>query len=421
MMLKFLSICACLSAFALWPCRAQEPAASASKPTEHVIGTVTTTDPAAHTVTVKEDKTGTEYTVLVADTRTLLKVPPGAKDLKSATRITAQDLQTGDRVDVRGSKPEDAASAAPNAIVARSVVLMSARDLAVAHQEQAAAWQHSTAGTVNSIDPSSEKPGVGKMEITVRTPGGPLPMTVTASKSTEFTRYSPENPKTPVPSQLGDIQPGDQVRIIGAKSEDGSSIAAQKIYSGAFRTVAGTVASIAPDAKQITITDLQTKQPVQVTLTADSVIRKLPPMMAMGLARRLNPDFKAAQSGAGSENSGNAGGAPPNGAKAGEASGPGSDGNHQWNGGNGQAGGGAMRAGSGDLSHMLERAPVIAVSDLHNGDAVVVSGVVQGTDKSHLLASSIIAGVEPIFQSAPAQQGRSLGDWSLDMQVPTQQ
>jgi hypothetical protein len=70
---------------------------------------------------------------------------------------------------------------------------------------------------------------------------------------------------------------------------------------------------------------------------------------------------------------------------------------------------------------MLERAPVIAVSDLHNGDAVVVSGVVQGTDKSHLLASSIIAGVEPIFQSAPAQQSRSLGDWSLDMQVPTQQ
>jgi len=433
--------------------RAQEPAAT-SKPTEHVLGTVASVNSSSHTVTVKEDKTGTEYQVLLENTKTLLKVPPGAKDLKSATRITAADLQPGDRVDVRGAKPDTSNSAPPNAIAARSVVLMSGRDLDQAHQQQAAAWQHSTAGIVNSVDPTGQK-----LDITARTAEGPKPVTVNVSKSTDFTRYSADTPKTPAPSQLADIQPGNQVRIIGQRSEDGASIAAQKIYSGAFRTIAGTVTAIAPDGRQITVKDLQTKQPVQVSVTEDSVIRKLPPMMAMGLARRLNPDFKAASGNAGSENAGNAGGAPPDGARAGEAAGTrsqatgtrsqatgtssqaagtsgqaaGTSGqaagpssnqaaaNHEMAGGNRGPGAGSIRSGTGDLSRVLERAPAIAVSDLKMGDAVVVSGVAQGTDKLHLLASSIIAGVEPIFQSASPQQGRSLGDWSLDMQVPVQQ
>lgn len=436
-MLKFLSIVAGL-VFAFSVGSAQQPAAGA-KPSAHVIGTITKLDPASHSVVVKEDKTGAEYAVLLENTRTLLKVPPGAKDLKSATRITADDLQPGDRITVLGTAPEGASnSSGPNAIAARSVLLMSGRDLEQAHQQEAAAWQHSTAGVVTSIDPTAQT-----LAITVRTPNGPKSMIVNTSKSTDFTRYSAESPKTPAPSQLADIQPGDQVRVLGGKSEDGATITAQRVYSGAFRTVAGTVVAIASDSQQITIKDLQTKQSLQVSLTADSVVRKLPPMMAMGLARWLNPDFKAAQANAGSENAGNAGGAPPYGAKAGEATGAGgssaasggnANGGNRWSaGGNGGpgvegtgaggsgAGGRPMRAGSGDLSRMLERAPTIALSDLKAGDAVVVSGVAEGADKSHVVASTIIAGVEPIFQSAPPQQGRSLGDWSLDMQVPAQQ
>ena len=422
-MVKFFSVCACLVLFSVQPGGAQETSAS-PKPTEHVLGTVTNVDQSTHTVTVKDDKTGTEYTVLLENTRTLLKVPPGAKDLKSATRITADDLQAGDRVDVRGTKPADASDSAANAIAARSVVLMSGRALAQAHQQEAAAWQRSTAGSVNTVDAAAQK-----LDITVRTPEGPKAVVVSVSKSANFGRYSAETPKSPAPSQLADIQPGDQVRIIGEKSEDGASITAEKIYSGAFRTVPGVLTAIAPDGKQVTIKDLQTKQPVQVTLTDDSVVRRLPPAMAMGLARRLNPDFKAAQGSGGSGNGGNAGGAPPYGAKTGEAASPGktAGANHWSGGGNGGPGGDGepgvspMRSGTGDLSRMIERAPVIALSDLKTGDAVVVSGVAQGPDKSHLLASSIIAGVEPIFQSAPPQQAGSLGDWSLDMQAPAQQ
>ena len=70
-----------------------------------------------------------------------------------------------------------------------------------------------------------------------------------------------------------------------------------------------------------------------------------------------------------------------------------------------------MRAGNGDLSQMLDRLPKITTGDLKNGDAVIVSGTPAGSDKSHLLATNVIAGVEPIFQSAPRRQSQTLGDW----------
>ena len=67
-------------------------------------------------------------------------------------------------------------------------------------------------------------------------------------------------------------------------------------------------------------------------------------------------------------------------------------------------------AASGDLSQALDRLPKISATDLKNGDAVIVSGMPVGADKTHLMASNIIAGVEPIFQSSP-RQSQTLSDW----------
>lgn len=382
-----------------------------TKPPEHIIGTVTAVDGASHAVTVKEDKTGTEQKILVGNTRTLIKVAPGAKDLKNAQRITADDLQVGDRVDVRGSKlPDD-----PNAINARSVVLMSGRDLQQAHQAQAEAWQHSTTGIVTAVDPSA-----GKIDITERTPSGVKPVTVTTSATTEFTRYSPENPNAPAKSELPQIQPGDRVRIIGAKNEDGSAITAEKIYSGAFRTLNGTISSISMDGKTIDVKDLATKKPVEVSVNDQSEIRKLPPMMAMMLARRFNPNFHPApgaggsQSPQGGERAGgnwhgsNGNGPAPSGAAPGP---PGAAGEHA----------GMGNGARGNISQMIEHLPPINLSDLKPGDAVVISGVALDNGGSRLLGATVIAGVEPILQSAPSRSGGQAmgGDWGLgEMTVP---
>ncbi len=379
--------------------QAQEAPAPAKQPLDHLIGAVTAIDASAHTVTVKEDKTGASQTVLVGNTKTLLKVEPGAKDLKNAVRITADDLQVGDRVDVRGLKTD-----AADTLVARSVVLMSARDLQQAHQAQAAAWQHATAGVVSAVDPSA-----GKITLNVKTADGPKPVTVETSNATEFTRYSPDNPKMPAPSQLAQIQPSDQVRVIGEKSDDGFTIKAQRVYSGAFHTLSGTITAIDPDGKSLTVKNLETKKTVQISLNDDSAVRKLPPFMATMLARRFNPSYKPPEGGT------SASGGPPAGA-GGAAGGTGGWQRGQGAGPGGGSGGGAR---SGDISQMLERVPKISLAELKPGDAVVVSGVSLGTDNSRLLATGVIAGVEPILQSAPQRQGSVGGDWGLgEMAVP---
>jgi Cu/Ag efflux protein CusF len=391
---------------------AQEP--GTAKPTP-IIGTITAVDPAAHTVTVKQDKTGTDYIVQVGATKTLLKVEPTAKDLKNATRITAEDLAVGDRIQVGALKSESD----PNTLMARSVILMSARDLQKVHQEEAAAWQHSTPGVVSGVDPAAKT-----ITVSARTSEGLKTITVNASAA-QFTRYSPDDPKVAVPSQFADVQPGDQIRIIGQAGPDGSTMTASKIYTSSFRTVVGTVSSIAADGKQITIKDLQTKQLVTVSLNDDSSVRKLPPMMAYMLARKFNPDFKMPQNalqgeqpGPGQARQGNFAGTPPEGAKTGEAparqggnwrGAQGEGGNRNGGQGQGPSGSGGMR--SGDLSQMLDRLPKISATDLKNGDAVIVSGTPLGSDKSHLLATNVIAGVEPIFQSAPRRQAQTLNDW----------
>jgi hypothetical protein len=371
------------------PAFSQDAPVAAKQPLEHVLGAVIAVDSGAHTVTIKEDKGGLSRTILLADTKTLLKVEPGAKDLKSAVRIGADDLQVGDRVDVRGLKTE-----APDTLAAKSVVLMSARDLQQAHQAQAAAWQRSTAGMVTALDAAT-----GKITLNVRSAEGPKPVGIETSKSTEFTRYAPENPKIPAASQFAQIQAGDQVRVIGEKSEDGSAIKAQRVYSGAFRTFSATISAIGADGKSVTVKELATKKPMEVSLNEESAIRKLPPPMAMMLARRFNPNFKAPEGAAAAPG----GGAPANSARPAE-----------WAGGHG---GGQH---SGDISQMLEHVPKISMADLKPGDAVVISGVALGADNSRLLASSVIAGVEAILQSAPQRQGQSLGgDWGLgEMAVP---
>ena len=389
---------------------AQDAAATARQPMDHVLGAVTAVDPAAHTITVVEDKTNTSFTIQLADAKSFLKVEPGAKDLTGAQRITPADLQVGDRVDARGKKGDP-----PTTLVARGLVLMSARDLQKAHQEQAAAWQKATAGTVSGLDPAS-----GKITVSARTPEGPKPIVVETLKTTEFSRYSPDSPKTPAPSQLASIQVGDQLRVIGDKSDDGATIKAQRIYTGAFRTLSATVTSIAPDGKSLIIKDLATKKPIMVSLNDDSTVHKLPANMAIMLARRFNPSYRPPDGAAAS------GGAAPSGA-GGDAANPnrqrpaggGGDfhGGGQGAGANGPGGGGGMR--SGDISQMLDRLPKVALTDLKPGDALVISGVVLGTDNSKLLATNLIAGVEPILQSAPQRQSNMASDWGFgEMSAP---
>ena len=421
---------------------AQDAAQPVAKPADRLIGEITAVDTAGKKITVKDDATKAEYSVSLADTKTFLRVPPGEKDLKKATRIDAEALSVGDRVALRGKKTEDSKT-----FEAASVLLMTAGDLAKIHQAELQDWQkRGSSGTLTAIDAAARQ-----ATMTVRGADGQKTVTVSLPDSVEYMRYSPASVKMAdaKPGTIADLQPGDQVRVLGNKNDDGTTIAAEKVFSGSFRTIPATIVSISPDGKEIKINDLQTKQPVIVALTDDSVVRRLPPMMAQMLAMRLNPAYKAqgASGGPGgppgAPGSGNpaaansAQGNSGAGAPAGAGPGNGQGGNGQWAGGQGQSpaagagpggpggsqggaawagrpgGGGGMRSMNGDMSQMIERLPKISISELKPGDAVVVSGG-SGTDKTHLTATNVIAGVEPLFVSAPPRAGQSMGSsWNL--------
>jgi Domain of unknown function (DUF5666) len=422
---------------------AQDAAQPAAKPADRLIGEITAVDLADSKITVKDDATKVDYSVSLAETKTFLRVPPGEKDLKKATRINAEALSVGDRVALRGKKGEDG-----KAFSAASVLLMTAGDLAKIHQAEQQDWQkRGSSGTLTAVDAAAHQ-----ATLAARTAEGPKSITLSLPDSVQYMRYSPASVKTAdaKPGTIADLQPGDQVRVLGTKNEEGTEIVAEKVYSGSFRTIPATIVSISPDGKEIKITDLQTKQPVTVALTDDSSIRRLPQMMAQMLAMRLNPAYRAAQAGsggpggapgAGNPAAGNAGGAAasagaPSGGAAGSAPGNGQGSNGQWAGGQGrppgggsqggqggspegggwagrQGGGGGMRSMNGDMSQMIERLPKISISELKPGDAVVVSGGT-GIDKTQLTATNIIAGVEPLFVSAPPRAGQNAGSsWNL--------
>jgi Domain of unknown function (DUF5666) len=400
---------------------------------DRLIGEITSVDMAGNKITVKDDATKTEYSISLADTKTFLRVPPGEKDLKKATRIDAEALSVGDRVALRGKKTEDSKT-----FEAVSVLLMTAGDLAKIHQAEQQDWQkRGTAGTLTAVDAAAHQ-----ATMTARGADGPKTVTVSLPDSVQYMRYSPASVKMAdaKPGTIADLQPGDQVRVLGNKNDDGTTVVAEKVLSGSFRTVPATIVSISPDGKEIKVTDLQTKQPVIVAMTDDSVIRRLPPMMAQAMAMRLNPAYRAQAAAAGG-----AGGPPPAGpgsgnpAAANSAGGPpgagsagGQGGNGQWAGGQGRPpgsggspggpeggsgagrpGGGGMRSMNGDMSQMIERLPKIPITELKTGDAVVVSGG-SGADKTHLTATNIIAGVEPLFVSAPPRAGQNAGSsWNL--------
>jgi len=381
----------------------QDRAVATKAPLDHILGTITQVEKTAHTVTVQEDKTATVHIVQLANTKTLLKVEPTAKDLKNAVRITADDLETGDRVDVRGTKLEET----PTTLNAKSIILMSGRALEMTHQQQSAAWAHSSGGRVTAVDPAA-----GTITADIRSAGDMKSVVIKTSPTTDFTRYSTDSGK-PAPSKLAEIQAGDQVKVVGDASDDGAAITAQRVYSGAFRTVSVTIATLGADGKSMMVKDLASKKDVNVALSADAAIHKLPPMMAAMLAHRLNPGAATNSGAPGGPGGSQAGGPPASGAPVGGppvgAVPPGGM----------PAGGGP---GHGDMSQMIDHLPKIGITELKPGDALVISGVATGADNSNLIANTIIAGVEPILQSAPKRSagGRSVGgDWGLgEMSAP---
>src|SRR5271170_7511622 len=92
--------------------RAQTAGSSAAaKP----IGTVKTIS--GNAITLASDA-GPLFNVSVEESAKILRIEPGAKDLKNASPMQLQDLQVGDRIMVLGRVSDDGHSVVANAVIA---------------------------------------------------------------------------------------------------------------------------------------------------------------------------------------------------------------------------------------------------------------------------------------------------------------
>jgi co-chaperonin GroES (HSP10) len=353
---------------------AQAPAAAPA--TARQIGTVTAVT--GNNLTLKTDA-GQQVVVSVADGARILQLAPGSTDLKTAQTITLANISVGDRVLVNGKAGDSA-----DAFSASRVILMKSTDIAQKHEMEQADWQkRGTGGIVKSVNA-----GTGALVVAV----GAKEVTVNTSSTTQFRRYAGDSVKfeDAKPGTLAQIQVGDQLRVLGAKSDDGLSIQAEEVVSGSFKNLAGLIASIDAANGTLTLKDLATKKTVTVTITANSNVRTLPPQAAAMFAARA----KGGAAGAGSS-----GGASPQGA--------------QGNTPGGGRPGGAGRSAGGDLSQLVSRLPNKTIADLKVGDAVMIVASQPDPGSSTVTAVTLLSGVEPILAAAPGAPSMTLSPWSL--------
>ena len=358
----------------------------APSPTYKAMGAVVSIEPTGFTI---QTDSGTRLTVLLPNQAILLRVAPNEKTLKNATKINAGEISVGDRIQVRGHISDD-----QKTLLATAAIVMSKVDIGRKQEAERADWQkRGVGGLVSSVDPTTST-----ITISTTALGTVKKVAIHITKDTILRRYAADSVRfdDAKPAPLDQINPGDQLRARGTRNEDGSEFAADEIVSGSFRNIAGTVSSIDVSQNTISVTDLKTKKPVLVKFTADSQLRKLPPMMAQMIAMRLK---------------GGSAGGPPNGTSTGggaPAAAP-SAGVPPTGGGPG----GPRSGGAPDLQQILNRMPPATLADLQKGDAVMIVAT-QGTASGGVTAITLLGGVEAILTSSgSASQAMFMAPWNL--------
>ena len=159
------------------------------------------------------------------------------------------------------------------------------------------------------------------------------------------------------------------MRALGDKSVNGHSFEAEKIVSGAFKTIGVTVAEVDPQKSEIRASTLDQKKPIVIILNTDSVLHRISPPVAAAIAQKAK-------------------------AEAGKPLTPSTP----------QSPPGQKSAGQPviDVQQMIDTLPSVSLSDIKPGDVLAVTGAIE-KDESRLVAIKLAAGVDLVLKAlAPA-------------------
>jgi len=226
-----------------------------------VLGTVTSFNPASKAIEIKSDNAA-PVPIKLSDSTIIQRIAPGDTNLRNAVAINLSEVAVGDRVLVTlGSNGSDALR----------IVVMSANDIAKRDDAERQDWiKRGITGIV------SAKNG-NQILLKTRTPRGDVQQTIVVSDKTKFRRYSPDSVKFADAklSKLDDVSVGDQVRGRGEKSADGLKVDAEEVVFGTFVTKAGSVVSVDPALKEVTVKELGNGTLFVIRVTSESTIKQI--------------------------------------------------------------------------------------------------------------------------------------------------
>ncbi len=341
-------------------------------------------------ITVSVAKTG-PVEIAITDKTTFKRASAENLSLATATAGTMSDISVGDKLTVSALPAADGKS-----MSARAVYYVTKADIAAKNAKETSEWQ--TRGITGKVTTVNEQ--TNQINVEVRTLTGSTKLVLTPKPDAKYLRYAPDSERfnEAKTSTFTEVKAGDMIRALGDKSADGTAFTADKVLTGAFQTVAGTVKSIDVEKNEVVIKNLQTKKDVTIVVTDASLLKKYPVEMAERMA-----GFQTGAGGArpfgqgagGARPVGQGGGQPPATPTGGQAT----------LGGRGGFGGSRPAGGGGNIDEMLDRFPTIKPADLKVGDMIAVSST-KNANVEKIRAIKLLAGVEPFLRMAQAGNGR---------------
>lgn len=349
---------------------AQEAAPAQAPASVTVIGTVTEIDIETATITVKAD-TGESVAFPYNEKSAFKKLPPGKTMMTDAVNVALTEIEVGDRVTAKKRMTPEG-KIAPITLM----IMMSKGDIAKKQELEREAWRtRGVVGTVGAVDATAKT-----VTLNLRTRGEAVAVKLVTGDKTVFRRYQPESVKFSDAkiSALGEIKPGDQLRALGNRSEDGATYTAEQVVFGTFKTITVTIEAVDAEKKEIKVKQAE-GGPLTLMVSADANLRQFPSQMG-------------AMFGGG----GQGGGERPSGPPPGQG-GPGGPG------GQGRPGG----PRGFDPAAMIDRLPPMQLADLKPGGMLLVLTTV-GNDPARANAITVVSGIE-VFAAMMQQRGGGRG------------
>jgi hypothetical protein len=330
---------------------------------ESVVGTVTNIDKNGRSAAIKTD-TGAVVTLKTDDDTICLRIPANEKTLAKAVPIQFTEITVGDRVLAHGTRRE-------KEFLAQRVVVLTKTDVEKKREGDLDDWRRrGIGGIVRDLNALT-----GQVSLELRGSGAGGRLMVLTAKA-DFRRYASGSLRfeDAQPSNFAGLNLGDQLRALGERSADGATFQAERIVSGAFRTIGATVTEIDLQRNEIKATSLDQKKPIVISFTKDSVLHRIPPPLAVAIAQRAMAS-KPPSAGGGSPP------APPT-QKAAPAANQ-----------------------TIDVQQVIDGLPKISVVDLKAGDVVAVTSGVE-KDSSRVTAIKLVAGVDLVLQAMAPKPGK---------------